>query len=166
MKNPENTRYSDLVSAGAESAILPTQRDWIKESRLRIQKRRGKLFMLERQRLLELALKGLEADRASVDDEIIQIKRELNNRVGTQESAHESVGTTATGRKRRRMSAAARKRISEGMKRRYAALKAIVEQPSAKPRRTGGMTAAGRKRISELMKARWAVKRKVGKKAA
>jgi hypothetical protein len=38
--------------------------------------------MPERQRLLELALKGLEADRTRIDDEIIQIRRELKNGVG------------------------------------------------------------------------------------
>jgi len=120
--------------------------------------------MPERQRLLELALKGLEADRARIDDEIIQIKRELNNGAGAAES--DGLSTIATtGRKSRRMSAAARKRISEGMRRRYAALRASTEKPSAKPRRTGGITAAGRKRISEMMKARWAAK-KAAKKAA
>jgi hypothetical protein len=83
--------------------------------------------MPERQRLLELALKGLEADRARLDDEITQIKRELGpSRSGTQSAASVSISATATDsapRRRRTMSAAARKRISEGMKRRYAELR-------------------------------------------
>jgi hypothetical protein len=61
--------------------------------------KRGKVLIYERQRLLELALKGLEADRTRLQDEIIQIKRELKNGIGAAESA-ESVLTTATGRKR------------------------------------------------------------------
>ena len=35
--------------------------------------------MPNKQRLLELALKGLEADRAKIDDEIAQIKVQLNH---------------------------------------------------------------------------------------
>jgi hypothetical protein len=77
--------------------------------------------MPERQRLLELALKGLEAERAKIDDEIAQIRRQL----GPRSAGGTPVGeiSTTEPRKRRRMSAAARKRISEGMKRRYAEMR-------------------------------------------
>jgi hypothetical protein len=67
--------------------------------------------MPDSRRLLELALKGLEAERAQLDDEIIQIKTQLGLSKGQ---------SLSVPRKRRTMSAAARKRISEGMKRRYA----------------------------------------------
>ena len=36
--------------------------------------------MPDRQRMLELALKGLEAERATIYDEIAQIKSQLNPR--------------------------------------------------------------------------------------
>lgn len=82
--------------------------------------------MTDRQRLLELALKGLEAERTKIDDEIAQLRSQLRlQRNGTE------VTITDTGsapRKRRTMSAEARKRISEGMKRRYAELRKAVKK--------------------------------------
>jgi len=74
-------------------------------------------IVTDRQRLLELALKGLEAERTKIDTEIAQIRSQLGGRNSVAE------GTTPTGRKKRTMSAEARKRISEGMKRRYAELR-------------------------------------------
>ena len=71
------------------------------------------------QRLLELALKGLEAERARLDDEIKQIKSQI--------SSNGSSGTSAGPAKKRTMSAEAKKRISEGMKRRYAELRRAVK---------------------------------------
>jgi hypothetical protein len=79
--------------------------------------------MPERQRLLELALKGLEADRVRVDDEIAQIRKELGLSGRGSTTTIASAGADGQPRKRRTMSAAARKRISEGMKRRYAELR-------------------------------------------
>jgi hypothetical protein len=74
--------------------------------------------MPDTRRLLELALKGLEAERAKIDDEIKQIRSQIS---GNGTSAASSVVP-----KKRTMSAEARKRISEGMKRRYAELKRAV----------------------------------------
>ena len=108
--------------------------------------------MADRQRLLELALKGLEAERATIDDEIIQIKSQLNPRPTTAQTA---IAGTSTSLKKRTMSAAARRKISEAMKRRHAEL-------NSGKRRTAGsrLTAAGRKKLSDLMKRRWAEKRR------
>ena len=106
--------------------------------------------MPDRKRLLELALKGLEAERAKTDDEIAQIKSQLNSRPATAQTA--TAGSSAPPKKRR-MSAAARKKISEAMKRSYAELN------SGKRQSVGGhLTAAGRKKLSDLMKRRWAEK--------
>ena len=82
--------------------------------------------MPDRDRLLELALKGLEAERAKIDDEIAQLKNQLNSRhMGGQGF----VGSTTPGvRKKRTMSAAARKKISEGMKRRYAEMRKAAKK--------------------------------------
>jgi hypothetical protein len=71
--------------------------------------------------------------------------------------------------KRRGMSAAGRKRISEAMKARWAARKKPTANSrtaiaSAPKKRGGGMTAQGRKRISEAMKKRWAEKRQANGK--
>ena len=64
---------------------------------------------------------------------------------------------TSTGGKRRRMSPAARKRISEAMKQRWAKWKGKSAPKNAKGRPP--MSVAGRKRLSALMKARWAAKK-------
>ena len=86
--------------------------------------------MPDRGRLLELALKGLQADRAKLDDEIAQIKRELGHRPKVAKGGGEvGNGIAATHpRKRRRMSAAAREKISEAMKRRYAEMKKVAKK--------------------------------------
>jgi len=69
------------------------------------------------------------------------------------------------------MSAAARRKISEGMKLRYAEMrkagqpghaKSAGPKQSASERQIGGnrLTSAGRKKLSDLMKKRWADRRK------
>jgi hypothetical protein len=84
--------------------------------------------MTNTQRLLELALKGLEAERAKVDDEIKEIKSQLNGSSPPIKANGGSSTVSSRLRKRRTMSAEARKRISEGMKRRYAALRKAVRK--------------------------------------
>jgi len=114
--------------------------------------KRGEAKVPDSTRLLELALKGLEAERAKIDDEIVQIQSQLNPRSATAQTA---TAGSSTPPKTRRMSVAARKKISEAMKRRYAEL-------NSGKRQTAGshLTEAGRKKLSELMKKRWAAKRK------
>ncbi|HLB86167.1 MAG TPA: hypothetical protein VJK29_00800 [Terriglobales bacterium] len=135
--------------------------------------------MTDRQRLLELALKGLEAERAGLDDEIAQIKSRLNSRPAVAKGVATASPTIAP--KRKTMSAAARRKISEGMKRRYAEINtakkasegshaaskvnqavAVGLRQSSGEKQIGGnrLTAAGRKKLSDLMKKRWAEKRK------
>src|SRR5258708_5753161 len=140
--------------------------------------------MPDQKRLLELALKGLEAERAKVDDEIVQIKNELG--LGrTSAAGGAEVGTeraNTPNRKKRRMSAEARRKISEAMKRRYAEMnktaktasegshaasqaskvESVGRRQSSGERQVGGsrLTAAGRKKLSDLMKKRWAERRK------
>ena len=122
-----------------------------------------------RPRLLELALKGLEAERATINNEIVQIKSQLNPRPAT---AQTTTAGNSMPAKKRRMSAAARNKISEAMKRRYAEINKAASQvgkvesvglrQSSGARQNGGsrLTAAGRKKLFDLMKRRWAVKRK------
>jgi hypothetical protein len=93
-----------------------------------------------------------------------------------------SVGPTAPAK--RKMSAAGRRAIIEGTKKRWAAInaaKAAVETPAPvpvpiaatpkaapkkapAPGRKGGLTAAGRKALSLAMKKRWAAKKKAAAK--
>jgi hypothetical protein len=85
--------------------------------------------MSDRHRLLELALKGIEAERAKIDNDIAAIKEQIDGRtVVAIETAPGKGISAAPTRKRRRMSAAARKKISEGMKRRYAAMRAALKK--------------------------------------
>ena len=97
------------------------------------------------------------------------------NRINQAISALEGLTSTAprrgrppkaamTGGKRRRMSAAARQRISEAMKQRWAKWKgkSAPKQAKARPKKTTvrrPMSAAAKKKLSALMKARWAAKK-------
>jgi hypothetical protein len=68
------------------------------------------------------------------------------------------------GRRRRKMSPEARKRISEMMRKRWAERRGgSASATPRKQRRRGGITPEGRKRISEMMKKRWAERRKASK---
>lgn len=98
------------------------------------------------------------------------------NRIAQAISALEGLTSTAprrgrppkaatTGGKRRRMSPAARKRISYAMKQRWAKWKgkSAPKQDKAMPKNTtvrGPMSAAAKKKLSAIMKARWAAKKK------
>jgi hypothetical protein len=66
---------------------------------------------------------------------------------------------TTTGGKRRRMSPAARKRISDAMKQRWAKQKGKSVPTKAGPKRKP-MRPAMRKKLSAMMKARWAERKK------
>ena len=84
--------------------------------------------MRERQRLLELALKGLEAERLKIDDEIVQIRTQLGHQPSTTNQREGGNQATASRKKKRRMTAEARRKISEAMKRRYAELRQIAKK--------------------------------------
>src|SRR5207245_1426026 len=103
---------------------------------------------------------------------IAQIKSQLNPRPATAQTVPAG---SSMPRKKRTMSAAARRRISEGMKRRYALINKTTKaasqvgnvesvglrQSSGATQKGGSrLTAAGRKKLSDLLKKRWAAKRK------
>ena len=85
--------------------------------------------MPDRRRLLEMALKGLEADRAKLEEEIAEIKRELGHQPALTKVSSASSSTLPP--KKRTMSAEAKRRISEGMKRRYAELRKLSKKHAA-----------------------------------
>jgi len=64
------------------------------------------------------------------------------------------------------MTAAGRRRISEAMKRRWAAVRrsgtVSVSASAAPKKKRGGLTPAGRRKLSEVMKKRWAERRRRG----
>ena len=70
---------------------------------------------------------------------------------------------SAASRSGRHMSAAARKRISQAMKARWAKWKGRSAPKKSAPAKTKAgptMSTAAKKKLSELMKARWAAKKK------
>ena len=103
--------------------------------------------------LLEAALIGLQRRGSDIDEKIADLRRQLGIRGG---AAKTSVGAAAVlGRKRRRMSAAGRRRIAEAQRKRWAALrKGSAAKPA--PVKSRRISAAGRKRIIEATKKRWA----------
>ena len=81
--------------------------------------------MLKNQRLLELALKGLQTEREKIDNEIAQLQNQLH--VGTSASLlttrrrkSETPVKQASPARRSHMSAVQKKAISESMKKRWA----------------------------------------------
>lgn len=79
------------------------------------------VFVKNRQRLLQMALRGLEVDRDNIDAEIREVNREI-----AQLSRGTSTDRSLLAPTKRVMSAEARRKISEGMKRRYAELRKAV----------------------------------------
>jgi hypothetical protein len=147
---------------------------------------------LEQDQLRQWALRGAEQRLLDIAEEAAAIHRafpELRRRgngipvARASRAGQSATASTATGRRgrgRRRMSADARRRISEAQKARWAkqrgdkpAVAVADAAPQAraakKTRRRGGarkMSAAARKRISEAQKARWAKQKAAKKKAA
>jgi hypothetical protein len=68
---------------------------------------------------MELALKGLEAERRRVDEEIAELQGRLRGGA-PKPSASSTAATRPATRKRGRLTAAGRKAISDAMKRRWA----------------------------------------------
>jgi hypothetical protein len=114
--------------------------------------------------ILDAAIEGFEAQKRRIDEQIAQV-RQLQN-------GHSPATTTSEPQKRtrRKMSAAARKRMGEAQRKRWAVAKGgaeTVSKATAKPRRE--LSAAGRAAIVAALKKRWAAKKAglvVVKKAA
>ena len=96
-------------------------------------------FIPDNKRLLELALKGLQAERFRIDEEITELTSLLMQGVGNDGTPRKTrtgaAGHSVTGR-------------------------ALI---GSEPKRKGTLTAAGRKKLSEAAKRRWAANRKTGK---
>lgn len=112
--------------------------------------------------LISAAIEGFEAQKRRLDEQIRELRAMLPSN-GARAGA--SVGTAAPSRgprKRRRMSADARRRIAEAQRKRWAAIRnqsgttAPMKQRSRAKRK---LSAAGRKRIIEANRKRWAATR-------
>jgi len=111
--------------------------------------------------IIAAAILGFEEQKRHLDAQIAEL-RAMQTGAPTE---------TTTGpelpRKRRKMSAAGRKAIAEGQRKRWAASKTAAEgspaKAAAKPKRK--LSAAGRKAIVAALKKRWALKRAEAAKA-
>jgi Spy/CpxP family protein refolding chaperone len=90
--------------------------------------------MLNQNRLFELALKGLEAERLRLDQEMTMIRRQLKGNAAP-------ATVRAAGRSQNQRTAAK-----------------LQSRPASR------LTPAGRKKLSDLMKKRWAERRKAAAK--
>lgn len=104
--------------------------------------------------LISAAIEGFEAQKRRLDEQIRELRAMLPSN-GAGASA-----PTRGPRKRRRMSAEARKRIAEAQRKRWAAIRGesgTAPMKQQKPKRK--LSAAGRKRIIEANRKRWAAAR-------
>ena len=86
--------------------------------------------MAERQRLLELALKGLESEQVRIQDEIKAIRSELGVGSASRLSMTGRPGRVAPN-KGKPMSAAQKRKISAAMKRRHAERRRLAKAGKA-----------------------------------
>jgi hypothetical protein len=75
--------------------------------------------MANHNRLLELALKGLEAERQRIDEEVADLIKQMNGRIRASSGVPAPFRAESTGG----LTAAGRKALSDAMKRRWAVKK-------------------------------------------
>jgi hypothetical protein len=112
--------------------------------------------------IITAAIEGFEAQKTRIDAQIAELRGVL-----TGGFAEPAATAEPPKRKRRKMSAAARARIAEAQRKRWAEWKKQsapeAAQESPKPKRK--LSAAGRKAIIAALKKRWALKRAAAGKA-
>ncbi|HUO29193.1 MAG TPA: hypothetical protein VMU80_08255 [Bryobacteraceae bacterium] len=107
--------------------------------------------------LIEAAIYGFEAQRKEIDAQIAELRGLLT---GTPQNGK---GESPAKTPRRKFSAAARKRMQEAQRARWAKLRekspAPAKAAAKKTKSKRGLTAEGRKALSVAMKKRWAAKK-------
>ena len=113
--------------------------------------------------LLRYALVGLEAEKKALEEKIA----ELQERLGTGTTSKAAKSESASPRGGRALSAAARRRIAEAQRKRWAAFRkqsgpsakqAGAEKPAAAKKRV--LSPEARARIAAAQRKRWAAARK------
>jgi hypothetical protein len=114
------------------------------------------------QEIIDAAIEGFEAQKRRIDAQIAELQAMLTGGPGTPASTPEA------GPRKRRISAAARRRMALGQKKRWAALKGTAElaspasQEPAKSKRK--LSPEGRAAIVAALKKRWAAKKAAAKR--
>src|ERR1700736_5722997 len=97
------------------------------------------------------AIAGFEAKKAEIDSEIAELRSMLPSG-----SHGEPATSNATGRPRKKFSAASRRKMAAAQRARYAKLRGDSEPTeAATTKRKHKMSAAGRRAISAAAKKRW-----------
>lgn len=104
--------------------------------------------------LLEAALIGYQHQRDELEQKIADLQRQIGGHPVSRDGAQR--GT----RMKRQLSAAARQRIAQAQKKRWAAYKAQRGKTAASKPKKRVLSAAGRARIVAATKKRWAAFRK------
>ena len=117
-------------------------------------------------------LRDLRSERERIDKAIIALEALDSTPLLSSNAVQRKSTAAPTTHSRNLMSPAARKRMSEMMKNRWALRKKTVKPKvsakkasAKKAARKGGLTPAGRKRLSAMMKKRWADKKKAAANA-
>src|SRR5437773_9914672 len=106
------------------------------------------------------AIAGFETQKSHIDSQIAELRSMLDG--GRTQSA---VTPSATGKRKRKFSAASRRKMAAAQKARWAGIKKSSEPPQiAQPKKNRKMSAAGRAAIAAAVKKRWAAVK--AKKAA
>lgn len=109
--------------------------------------------------IIEAAIVGFEAQKKDIDAQIAELR-------AIHTGAPESAEAAPVKGSRRKFSAAARKRMREAQRLRWAKIKGESAAPTKKAPKTvrpkRGLTAEGRKAPSISMKKRWAAKKAAG----
>jgi hypothetical protein len=108
--------------------------------------------------IINAAIDGFELQKRRIDSQIAEL-RQLLNGYRTEAGADSSVP-------KRKISAAARRRIAAAQKARWAKVRAASVPAASKPAtRQRKLSAAGRRAISDAAKKRWALKRAGARKS-
>lgn len=112
--------------------------------------------------IIAAAIEGFEVQKARIDGQITELRAALTGGPAPADAASEP------SQKRRKMSAAARKRIADAQRKRWAEAKKATEPstPEVAPRPQRKLSEAGRAAIVAATKKRWAAIHKAAKRAA
>ena len=109
--------------------------------------------------IINAAVEGFEQQKLRIDAQIAELRQMLTG------TPTETAATPEIPRgKRRKRSAAARKRIGDAQRKRWAESKKPSSPAAPKPKRR--LSAAGKAAIVAALKKRWAAKRAAARKAA
>lgn len=104
---------------------------------------------------LNEVIQKLEQQRTAIERALSAL-REVGGVGGSTETSTRRAGAA---KRKGGMTPEGRRRLSEALKKRWAAKRAGSQVRAKAKRKSGGMTPEGRKRLSEALRKRWAAKR-------